>query len=505
MAETARAASCGTGRKSEVYRRRRPERTVLHRLVRTHLETYLARAQEADPLGDGVPTFVEAQFRAYLRCGILAHGFARARCSGCGHDFLVAFSCKGRGICPSCNSRRMAATAAHLTDHVIPAVPVRQWVLSVPKRLRYFLHRDPKAAGAVLHILLRALRRTLRDCSPGAGAEARFGAVSFLHRFGASLNPHFHYHLCVLDGVYETVEEEGENSPSRSVRFHEATALTRADVEALQETVRRRILRWFRRQGLLEEHTVREMLGWDHAGGFSLDASIRIAAHDRAGLERLLRYCARPPFALKRIEWRDSQGSDGEGVVLYRLPRPAPDGRTVIRLSPLELLDQLAALVPPPRMHRHRYHGVLAPNARLRSAVVASAGEAALLPVPQTTPPRPVSTLSRRRARSHSPGTSSRWAALLARIHHARPLVCPDCGASMRLIAFLADPFAIRDVLSHLGEPVRPPAVHPARGPPELEFGFAEPAAAGMDQTPAVDPAEPEPIPPYEMDQTRSW
>lgn len=136
-----------------------------------------------------MPRFLEARFRSYLRCGILAHGFARARCSGCGHDFLVAFSCKGRGVCPSCNARRMASTAAHLTDHVIPQVPVRQWVLSVPKRLRYFLHRDPEVAGAVLHILLRALRRTLRERSPGAGPESRFGAVSFLHRFGSSLNP----------------------------------------------------------------------------------------------------------------------------------------------------------------------------------------------------------------------------------------------------------------------------------------------------------------------------
>ncbi|NIV49573.1 MAG: hypothetical protein GWN46_23635, partial [Gammaproteobacteria bacterium] len=82
----------------------------------------------------------EAEFRRYLECGILAHGFARARCSTCRQDFLVAFSCKGRGICPSCNARRMAETAAHLVDHVFPQVAVRQWVLSFPKRLRYLPH-----------------------------------------------------------------------------------------------------------------------------------------------------------------------------------------------------------------------------------------------------------------------------------------------------------------------------------------------------------------------------
>lgn len=75
----------------------------------------------------------------------------------------------------------------------------------------------------------------------------------------------------------------------------------------------------------------------------------------------------------------------------------------------------------------------------------------------------------------------------------------------MRLIAFLTDPFSIRDVLRHVGEPVRPPPVHAARGPPELEFGFAQGLHDGMDQTPAIDPTAPEPIPSYQMDQTRSW
>jgi len=98
-------------------------------------------------MGDGVPDYVEKEFRSYLTCGILAHGFARARCASCGYDFLVAFSCKGRGACPSCNAKRMAQTAAHLVDHVFPHVPVRQWVLSVPKRLRPFLHHRYQISG----------------------------------------------------------------------------------------------------------------------------------------------------------------------------------------------------------------------------------------------------------------------------------------------------------------------------------------------------------------------
>jgi hypothetical protein len=91
------------------------------------------------------------------------------------------FSCKGRGICPSCNTRRMAELAAHLTDHVLPHLAARQWALSLPKRLRPFLHHNPDIAGAVLRIFLRAIRTTLRHVSPGAPAHARLGAVSFLH------------------------------------------------------------------------------------------------------------------------------------------------------------------------------------------------------------------------------------------------------------------------------------------------------------------------------------
>ncbi len=101
------------------------------------------------------------------------------------------------------------------------------------------------------------------------------------------------------------------------------------------------------------------MLGWDHGGGFSLDASVRIEATDRDGLERLIRYCARPPFALDRLHLVD----DRSDQILYLLPGPDPAGRTALRLSALEFLDRLAKILPPPRIHRHRYHGVFAPNA----------------------------------------------------------------------------------------------------------------------------------------------
>jgi hypothetical protein len=134
--------------------------------VAEHYETWLELASAGQSGGQGEhqspKPYVRQAFEKYLECGIFAHGFACARCDDCGHDFLVVFSCKGRGVCPSCNTRRMAETAAHLTDHVFPRLPVRQWVLSVPKRLRYFRQRDGAVLGMVLRIFLRVIEQTLQ-------------------------------------------------------------------------------------------------------------------------------------------------------------------------------------------------------------------------------------------------------------------------------------------------------------------------------------------------------
>jgi Putative transposase/Transposase zinc-binding domain len=206
---------------------------------------------------------------------------------------MVAFSCKGRGVCPSCNTRRMAEVAAHVTDHVLPHLPVRQWVLSLPKRLRLFLHHNPDIAGAVLRIFLRAIRTTLCRVSPGAPSDAQLAAISFLHRFGSSLNTHFHFHLVVVDGLFSATDGEA--------RFHGATLLESHHWFELQHIVQRRVLRYLRRHRLLDEADAHGMLGWQGSGGFSIDASVHILGDDRQGVERLVRYCARPPFALERL------------------------------------------------------------------------------------------------------------------------------------------------------------------------------------------------------------
>ena len=173
----------------------------------------------------------------------------------------------------------MAEVAARVTDHVLPHLPVRQWVLSLPKRLRPFLEGNTDIASAVLRIFIRAVRTTLCGTSPDAPRVAQLGALSFLPRFGSSLNAHFHFHLVVLDGVFAR-DVDGE------ARFHEAALLRSEHWLELQHVVQRRVLRYFRRHGLLDEADAHGMLSWRGSGGFSIDASVRIEGEDRAGVDQ---------------------------------------------------------------------------------------------------------------------------------------------------------------------------------------------------------------------------
>ena len=336
------------------------------------------------------------------------------------------------------------------------------------KRLRPFLHHNPEIVGAVLRIFVRAIRTTLCRASPGAPRDALLGALSFLHRFGSSLNTHFHYHLAVLDGLFSGADDGG-------VQFHTSSQLTPAHWLELQRVVQRRVLGYFRTQGLLDEADANGMLTWRGSGGFSIDASVRIEGDDRAGIERLLRYCARPPFAPERLYAPAGIASlaSNDSRLVYRLPRPAPDGRTELRLRPLELLERLARLIPPPRLHRHRYHGVLAPNAKLRAAVIAIGRPDVDASEDEATAPIPPLDAMRDNgpARAANPARI-RWAVLLARVYGVLPLLCTGCGGQMKILAFLTDPPVVPSILLHLDLHHLPPPLSPARGPPQGDFLF---------------------------------
>jgi DNA-directed RNA polymerase subunit RPC12/RpoP len=220
------------------------------------------------------------------------------------------------------------------------------------------------------------------------------------------------------------------------------------------------------------EHLVRNV--------FPAHAGVRSHANDRQGLERLCRYIARPPFALDRL----TQGEDGR--LVYRMKRPR-GGSLWLVLEPDELVAKLATLVPPPRVHGMRYHGVFAPNAKGRARVVPEVAEAVKRcgggpPVPEPreeAPARPPPAAGPDAVRRTTSPREYRvpWAELLRKVFSADVLACPDCGGRLQVVAYIAEETVARRILEHLhldatGPPLprAQPAPEPAEPPPEYDL-----------------------------------
>jgi hypothetical protein len=389
---------------AEVYEPRATAGTVLHQVVRTHLDRFLAETTAATD-GAGVPRFIEREFRAFLGCGALERGFARVRCDACRFERLVPFSCKARAVCPSCGGRRMAEQAAHLVDAVLPSVPVRQWVLTVPHRLRYRLAFDHALCRAVLGVFVRAVLGWYRRCGRRSGVvHGQSGTVTVVQRFGSGLELNVHFHTLALDGLFAS-------GADGTLRFHRLAPPADADVARLVAAIARRIGRLLARRGLVGDADATdplaaeslalaglasaavqgrlalgpragarvERLGHDpdapwiessqplqaRCDGFDLHAGVTVAGEDRHRLEQLCRYLLRPPIAQERLRLRP------DGTVVVMLKTSWRDGTTHLRFEPLTLLERLAALTPRPRINVLLYHGILAPHAARRAAAVA--------------------------------------------------------------------------------------------------------------------------------------
>jgi hypothetical protein len=196
-----------------VYERRRPEATTLYQVVADNLATLYGAVDEG-ALGIALPRFVKKELEGYLDCGLLCRGFARLRCDGCDETRLVAFSCKGRGFCPSCLGRKMAATAAHLMEDVLPVgAPLRQWVLTMPFAWRKRLGYDGPLLSALTRLFVKTVLDFYRERGDAA-APGQSGAVVAVQRTSSDLTLNPHVHAVFLDGVYRDKERMAKSSSS---------------------------------------------------------------------------------------------------------------------------------------------------------------------------------------------------------------------------------------------------------------------------------------------------
>ena len=434
-----------------VYRPRQRLESDFHRLVRHHWDEFRAVYAEryARKIGHWRPVYDKAA-RHFLKCGDLRHGFARVRCPDCRHEFFVAFSCKQRCICPSCSQKRTLLFGMHIADDVCLDVPHRQLVFTVPKRLRIFFryHRDllrelPRIAWQTVQTVYQAL----------LGDDATPGGIVAIQTFGQLLHFHPHIHALITDG--------GFTSAGQFLRLP-----VNLSHEPFLRIWQNSVFSLLLDAGRIESSLVSQMRSWRHSG-FSVDRSVRLRAGDRGGIQRLAEYMARSPFSLARLVKITPTGHvvyRAEKHTPQRFPDPASEAlapgpaRNFHIFKPLDFLAQIVQHIPNKGEHLMRYYGHYSNKARgMRAGQNAKPAEGK---PPSPTPVR----LDRRR-----------WAMLIQQVYHADPLLCPKCGGTMKIIAFIEANQAnvIRKILQHCGlwedpAPRPPPKPIPSRSGPSL-------------------------------------
>ena len=283
--------------------------------------------------------------------------------------------------------------------------------------------------------------------------QLQASVVAFDQSFGALIGYHPHQHLLSSCGGFL-----GDG------RFVELQAIKKSHVMLLEEVLRRRILLLLQRRHRIDRETRQSMLSWRHSG-FSLHVSFPIAADDRDGLERLIRYQYRHSFEPGGVTYNEDNRT-----VVYQQRREHPKKRRNFEVfSAQDSLLALADQVPHRRKHLIRYYGAAHHKVRKRLGIGPDNPTAR---VSSTGPPQ------------------SRWARLLYRVFGLQPLKC-ECGNTLRLMSVIFSFADLQRILKHLGQPTEPPI----RAPPRKLTSTTADISAVVDEN--VDPPFVDDVPEY--------
>lgn len=405
--------------------RRRPEETVLYRLVYEYRdELEWCWEDRFQPEYGALRDEVLAAFDAYLNCGILLHGCARVECEKCDHSELIAFSCKRRNLCPSCDAKRALLFGEHLHENVLQPFDHSHQVFTIPKRLRPYFKFNRKLLRKLYTAAKCAWNDVIEDAFPFAWNT---GSVMALHTAGDLLNFHPHIHSLGLHGA---VDPDG--------KFH---LLDSVDSRYLTRQFAHYVFEALLEAELLEQETVDAMKCWEHSG-FQVFVGEPVAADDSDARRFLARYLKKFPVMNPRLELIESHD---EPVV--RVHKLTDDGSQTRDFDPLSFLAELSQHVPDMWEQTTRYVGVY--SARTRGAKRVPMDFPG--PLPEIDPPERPSTY---------------WAASMKRVFEINPLECPKCGATMKIKAFILEQSEIKRLCDNLGEvPWRapPPIRHPLK------------------------------------------
>jgi hypothetical protein len=361
---------------------------------------------------------------AYLNCGILAHGCARASCEKCSHSILIAFSCKKRGICPSCNTKRAVLFAEHLRESVLKPVPNRHVVFSVPKIIRPYFKYSRKNAT----VLFNAAWETVRELYQAALPHTTPGLILTLQTAGSSLNFNPHLHGIATAGAFSA----GGSFAPLPYLSQEKAALVFAH----------KVLSAMRDAELIDQAVIDNIMSWRHSG-FSVWAGEPIMPEQYDAQAFVARYIDRGPVANNRI------------VIDHDIVTYLTDDGITHEFDALEFLARVTPHIPNRWESTTRYYGVY--SSRTRGELKKQEPQAlVILPALEKKP------------------ASRTWAALIKKIYEVDPLICPKCRGPMKIKAFITDSTQINRLLQNLNiSAFSKPLPIPRPEPPEASQNYA--------------------------------
>jgi hypothetical protein len=421
------------------YRARKPQATAFYQCVEDHFETLGQVYDErfARKYGFFRP-YVRNVIYRFLDCGVLHNGFARVRCDSCGHEYLLAFSCKRRHFCPSCHQKRVVEFGQWLLEEVVKAVPHRHWVFSIPKILRRSFLYDRKLLCDLSRCAWETLKQYLQEVLPGADFQP--GAVIAVQTFGGLLEFNPHCHILLADGGFYGRD-----------MFRVAPRL---EIKPIEELFRHKVFRMLLRRKKIRPELIDNLMGWRHSG-FHVHSGPRILPRHADSMENLARYIIRASFAQDRMTYLPR-----ETRVIYE----SRNGKRTKTFDALEWLAAMCSHVPNKGEQMVRYYGYYSNVCRGKRK--AKGEDDALTTVLH--PDDPSSAPSRKE-----------WARMIQKIYEVDPLICPKCNGAMRILAFIEDQEVIRKILHHLGLWKRTPRAPPPPPPPDIALDTS------MSQVPA--------------------
>lgn len=420
---------------SSVYCPRNPRDSAYYCCVEDHCERFEQVYEERFERQYGFfRPYVRQVIYRYLDCGILHNGFARVRCGECGHEYLLAFSCKRRHFCPSCHQKRVIEFGEWLCQEVLKAVPHRHFIFSIPKILRRYFLYDRKLLSELSRCAWETLKVFFQETVSEDSAVP--GAAVALQSFGDFLGFNPHLHILGTDGCFY-----GDGMFRVAPRF---------ETKHLEEIFRHKVFKMLLSRGKITQDLVSMLLSWRHSG-FNVFCGPRIQPGDQQAMENLARYIIRASFSQERMTYIPE-----ESKVSYQ----SKDGKEEKVFDALEWLAAMCSHVPNKGEQMVRYYGYYSNVSRGKRQ---KENQDNL--IPYILEPRGSSKEYRKN-----------WARLIQKIYEVDPLTCPKCHGKMKILSFIEDEEIIKKILKHLGlwnvKQRPPPKAHAP--PPTVHIDYSD-------------------------------